>query len=98
MKTKVRCQCEAPALSFRYYGSGVVPVIHFDGVPEGTLHFKASDRQCDHCGKPICKDCGINVRREYPWAWDWKGVEWICKDCKSLLEEPSEVGYDLRFK
>jgi len=87
MNIKVRCQCPKPPISFH---KGVVPVIHFDGVPEGTLHFKAADRQCDHCGKPICKDCTVNLWREYPFPWNWKGIHYVCSDCHEIFYKPEK--------
>ena len=31
----------------------------FSRLQEPTLHFKSADRECERCGRPLCKDCMI---------------------------------------
>ena len=31
----------------------------FSRLQEPTLHFKSADRECERCGRPLCKDCQV---------------------------------------
>ena len=49
-----RCMCGKPNCSINPDG---VSINFF--YPENTLHFKAVDRECERCGRPLCEDCKV---------------------------------------
>ena len=48
---KRRCMCVKPD-TMEY---GIWQDIEFDNL----LHFKSADRECERCGRPLCKDCQV---------------------------------------
>ena len=48
---KRRCMCGKPD-TMEY---GIWQDIEFDNL----LHFKSADRECERCGRPLCKDCQV---------------------------------------
>ena len=48
---KRRCTCGKPD-TMEY---GIWQDIEFDNL----LHFKSADRECERCGRPLCKDCQV---------------------------------------
>jgi len=74
---KRRCMCVKPD-TMEY---GIWQDIEFDNL----LHFKSADRECERCGRPLCKDCSITVDREVE-SMFYKGlmvhvVDFLCPIC-----------------
>ena len=74
---KRRCTCGKPD-TMEY---GIWQDIEFDNL----LHFKSADRECERCGRPLCKDCSITVDREVE-SMFYKGlmvhvVDFLCPIC-----------------
>ena len=74
---KRRCMCGKPD-TMEY---GIWQDIEFDNL----LHFKSADRECERCGRPLCKDCSITVDREVE-SMFYKGlmvhvVDFLCPIC-----------------
>jgi len=80
---KRRCMCGKPD-TMEY---GIWQDIEFDNL----LHFKSADRECEQCGRPLCKDCG--------YVDMWKTNKWheglLCPACithtPSYIREQQEV-------
>ena len=51
---KHRCMCPKPD-TMEY---GIWQDIEYDNL----LHFKPADRECERCGRPLCKDCAGSVQ------------------------------------
>ena len=53
---KRRCMCGKPeGAVIRHEGWQGEGVLKFDNL----LHFKSADRECEQCGRPLCKDCQV---------------------------------------
>ena len=79
---KHRCMCGKPeGAVIRHEGWQGEGVLKFDNL----LHFKSADRECERCGRPLCKDCSITVDREVE-SMFYKGlmvhvVDFLCPIC-----------------
>ena len=61
---KRRCICPKPDYIVMDFPVGRYPLdLHYNVYGwEGSspiLHFKPADRECERCGRPLCKDCQV---------------------------------------
>ena len=85
---KYRCACGKPEQYETHtksakYGATIIQ------VPGNTLHFKAADRECERCGRPLCSKCGTMVDREVE-SMFYKGlmvcvVDFLCPICAEVI-------------
>ena len=91
---KYRCACGKPDyLSFSGNDMLQLPQIKLC-PPYDTemLHFKAADRECERCGRPLCKDCGIqkivmrDIKQEgLHYTWFIAKSATLCPICSEVI-------------
>ena len=61
-------------------------------IDDDTLHFKAADRECERCGRPLCSKCAVDSKYGHwekysigPKNWIRLVNEYLCPICSEVI-------------